>query len=117
MLAERGAMSVRGVALAFKIIDKNNNRLMDGEELDAGLRQRGVNLNPEQISVLLKYFDKDGSGQIDLNEFMVTIRGTINAARMSWINAAYDKLDKNKDGKVTLDDIAKIIDVTTLPEV
>lgn len=110
-------MSVRGVALAFKIIDKNNNRLMDGEELDAGLRQRGVNLNPEQISVLLKYFDKDGSGQIDLNEFMVTIRGTINAARMSWINAAYDKLDKNKDGKVTLDDIAKIIDVTTLPEV
>ena len=34
----------------------------------------GVNLNEEQVAVLLKYFDKDGSGQIDLNEFMVAIR-------------------------------------------
>ena len=39
-----------------------------------GLRQMGVNLNEEQVAVLLKYFDKDGSGQIDLNEFMVALR-------------------------------------------
>jgi len=66
----------------------------------------GVNLNEEQVTVLHKYFDKDGSGQINLSEFMVAIRGQMNAGRMSWVNAAYDKLDKNKDGKVTLDDIA-----------
>lgn len=41
----------------------------------------------------------------------------MNAARLSWVNAAYDKLDKNKDGKVTLDDIAKIVDVSNFPEV
>jgi Ca2+-binding EF-hand superfamily protein len=41
----------------------------------------------------------------------------MNSARLSWINAAYDKLDKNKDGQVTLDDIAKIIDISTFPEV
>jgi hypothetical protein len=29
MLAERGALMVRGVAQVFKIIDKNNNRLID----------------------------------------------------------------------------------------
>lgn len=117
MLAERGAMSVRGVAQNFAIIDKNNNRLIDAQELDVGLRQMGVNLNEEQVAVLLKHFDRDGSGQIDLNEFMVAIRGKMNAARMSWVNAAYDKLDKNKDGKVTLDDIAQIIDISVFPEV
>lgn len=41
----------------------------------------------------------------------------MNAARLSWVNAAYDKLDKNKDGKVTLDDIAKIVDISQFPEV
>lgn len=41
----------------------------------------------------------------------------MNAARLSWVSAAYDKLDKNKDGKVTLDDIAKIVDVSQFPEV
>ena len=38
------------------------------------MRQMGINLNQEQVSVLLGFFDKDGSGQIDLNEFMVAIR-------------------------------------------
>ena len=74
MLCERGALGVRGVAQVFKIIDKNNNRLIDSSELDTGLRQMGVNLNPEQVEALLKYFDRDGSGSIDLNEFMVAIR-------------------------------------------
>lgn len=46
----------------FKIIDKNNNRLIDQSELDVGLRQMGVNLVPEQVEALMKFFDKDGSG-------------------------------------------------------
>ena len=74
MLCERGALTVRGVAQVFSILDKNNNRQIDSQELDEGLRKMGVNLNPEQVTVLLNFFDKDGSGQIDLGEFMVAIR-------------------------------------------
>lgn len=77
MLCERGALSVRGCAQVFKILDKNNNRLIDSQELDAGLRDMGVNLVPEQVDCLLKYFDKDGSGQISLQEFMTKIRVSI----------------------------------------
>merc|ERR550514_2203034 len=77
----------------------------------------GVNLVPEQVDALMKFFDKDGSGAIDLTEFMVAIRGELNNARLSWVSAAYDKLDVNKDGKVTLEDIAKLIDVSAFPEV
>lgn len=117
MLCERGALSVRGCAQVFKILDKNNNRLIDSQELDAGLRDMGVNLVPEQVDCLLKYFDKDGSGQISLQEFMTKIRGDLNTARMSWVQAAYDKLDVTGDGKVTLEDIAKTIDISNFPEV
>lgn len=38
MLMGRGALSVRGCAQVFKILDKNNNRLIDPQELDEGLR-------------------------------------------------------------------------------
>ena len=41
----------------------------------------------------------------------------MNEDRLSWIRAAYDKLDVNKDGLVKLDDIAKIFDVSATPEV
>ena len=33
------------------------------------------------------------------------------------IKAAYEKLDVNKNGQVTLDEIAKVIDPTSWPEV
>ena len=72
--------------------------MIDSSELEQGLRQMGLNLVPDQVSALLGYFDKDGSGSIDLKEFMTNIRGDLNASRLSWVSAAYDKLDVNKDG-------------------
>jgi len=117
MLYERGSMSVRGVAQVFRILDKNNNRKIDAAELEGGLRQMGINLVEEQVGVLIKHFDNDKSGQINLTEFLTAIRGELNEDRLSWIKAAYDKLDVNKDGLVKLDDIAKIFDVSATPEV
>ena len=51
-------------------------------------------------------------GGIFLTRFFLPLQGDMNAARLSWVNAAYDKLDKNMDGRVTLDDIAKIVDIS-----
>lgn len=62
-------------------------------------------------------FDRDGSGGVDYNEFMSTIRGDIPSTRLTVIRRAYDKMDVNKDGKVTLDDIAKIYDISQNIEV
>ena len=36
---------------------------------------------------------------------------------MKYINMAYDKLDKNKDGRITLEDIAGTYDATKHPDV
>lgn len=61
---------------------------------------------------MVKFFDKDGSGSINFNEFLTAIRGQLNDMRTSYIREAYKKLDVNKDGLVKLDDIAKIYDVS-----
>ena len=49
--------------------------------------------------------------------FFCTLQGQLNEARKVWIKAAYDKLDVNKDGRVTLADIAQIYDASEHPEV
>ena len=41
----------------------------------------------------------------------------MNQTRISYIRKAYDKLDVNKDGQVTLDDIARMYDVSQHPDV
>jgi len=81
------------------------------------LRIIGINLNEEQCAALLKHFDKDGNGTINFNEFLIAIRGDLNASRTEWIKKAYAKLDVNGDGQVTLDDIAKLYDVSKHPEI
>lgn len=56
-------------------MDANKNRNLDVSELEGGLRLIGINLNEDQCAALLKHFDKDGSGTINFNEFLVAIRG------------------------------------------
>jgi len=41
----------------------------------------------------------------------------MNEARKVVVRAAYDKLDVNKDGRVTLGDVAKTFDVSSHPDV
>lgn len=45
------------------------------------------------------------------------IRGDLNAFRKGLINKAYDKLDKNKDGQVTIQDLELIYDVSHNPDI
>lgn len=55
---------------------------------------------------MLKYFDRNGDGNVDFNEFLRALKGDVNTFRKRYIKLAYDKLDVNKDGQVKLDDIA-----------
>ena len=58
----------------FKSLDNNKNKTLDASELENGLRDFGINLNGEQIDVLVKHFDKDGTKTISFNEFLQAIR-------------------------------------------
>ena len=116
-LKSRGAMMIRGIGRVFRILDNNRNRQLDKTELLWGLKDFDIHLSEEQIDVLVKHFDRDGTGTVDFDEFLVALRGDLNQFRLGFIKQAYDKLDVNKDGKVTLDDIAKLYDVSQHPDV
>ena len=116
-LKQRGAMMIRGIGRVFRILDNNRNKQLDKTELLWGLKDFDIHLSEEQVDVLVKHFDRDGSGTVNFDEFLVALRGELNAFRTGFIKQAYDKLDVNKDGKVTLDDIAKLYDVSQHPDV
>lgn len=110
-------MQIRGLGRVFRILDDNRNHQIDGNELMWGLKDFDIHLSEDQCAVLMKHFDRDGSGTISFDEMLRALRGDLNESRLGWIRMAYDKLDINKDGKVTLDDIAKIYDVSQHPDV
>lgn len=67
-------MTIRGLGQVFKALDNNKNKTLDAEELENGFRDFGINLNTQQVEVLVKHFDRDGSKTISFNEFLQAIR-------------------------------------------
>lgn len=116
-LVRRGSMMIRGIGRVFRILDDNRNRQLDKNELMWGLKDFDIHLDEPQVDALIKLFDRDNSKTINFDEFLRGLRGELNDSRLVWIRKAYNKLDINQDGKVTLDDIAKIYDVSLHPDV
>lgn len=116
-LKSRGAMAIRGIGRVFRILDDNRNRQLDAYELKNGLIDYQIHLSDEQVQVLIKHFDRDNNGTVNFDEFLRALRGDLSESRVGFIRQAYNKLDINGDGQVTLDDIARIYDVSQHPDV
>ena len=115
-LLERGSYGIRGLARIFKILDNDGGMKLDLKEFQDGLIDYGFSITDEQAKLLLTKFDTNKDGSIDFDEFLRCLRGEINKFREGYIRQAYNKLDVNKDGQVTLEDIAKLYDVSFHPD-
>lgn len=55
-------------------MDDDNSRTLDLKEFIKGLNDYGVLMEKNEALTLFQQFDRDGSGQIDFDEFLLTLR-------------------------------------------
>lgn len=60
----------------------------------------------------MKFYDTDGDGNISFEEFIRGLREPLNERRLKMVQKAYQQLDKDDSGKITLSDIFEVYDVT-----
>lgn len=117
-IASRGGLNgIRTLGRIMRTMDDNGNGKLDKYELEWGLRDYGMDLSGKDLERIMKAFDRDGDGQIDFNEMLRGIRGKLNKRRRGLILQAYDVLDKDSSGLVTIEDVAAIYDTSKHPEV
>lgn len=61
----------------FKDLDSDKSGDIDRDELGEGLRSVGIRLNFRQLISLMNMMDTDGSGTVNLHEFLVLISATM----------------------------------------
>ena len=100
-MAARGARTIRGLGRVFKCIDDSGNRKVDAQEFFVGLNECGCNLTKEETDALLAHYDTDKDGNVNFDEFLVMMRGSLNATRQAVVDAAFCKFDADGSGCVT----------------
>lgn len=117
-IAERGGMNgIRTLGRILRTMDDSGNGKLDRYELTWGLKDYGVAVTEKDMDVIMKAFDRNGDGQISFEELLRGIRGRLNKRRRNIILQAFDVLDKDKSGEVTIEDVAGVYDTSKHPEV
>jgi Ca2+-binding EF-hand superfamily protein len=108
---------IKGLQRTLMIMDDNGDKRLSKEEVKFGLRDYGIELNLRELDEIFGYFDKDGNGFVDITEFLVGIRGDLNERRKSMVKMAFDILDLDRSGFITVEEIAAKYDVSQDPKV
>ena len=75
-------------------MDDDRSRSLDFQEFKKGVRNYGMTMDVKEVQDMFHAFDRDGSGTIDFDEFLVKLRPPLSKARQSLIRKAFLKLDK-----------------------
>jgi Ca2+-binding EF-hand superfamily protein len=103
---QRGAVGIHGIGRLFRIADDNSDKAIDlKNELPKLIHDIGLQINKAEMDELILHFDKNHNGFVDYEEFLGALAPPINEKRILWVNKAFDKLDADKSGVVTVKDI------------
>jgi len=97
-------------------IDNDRSADLSLDEFELGIVNHNINLDKQEIEALFTQYDTNGNGRLDYNEFLVKLRPPLNKTRLNLIRIAFDKLDRLKDGYITVDDLKGVYNVKKNPK-
>ena len=112
-----GGGGIKGLQRVIAIMDDDGNKRLSKEELKTGLKDYGVELNIRELDDIFALFDRDRDGTIDVTEFLVAIKGPLNDRRKRLVKMAFDILDTDGSGEITINELAEKYDVSAHPGV
>lgn len=117
VLERGGSAGIHSLGRIFRLMDEDQNRRVNKEELSMGLERYGLYMSSNEVDELMKAIDKDGSGKMNYDEFLVAIRSQINKRRQKFVDMAFKVLDKNGSGTITIEDLTQVYNVNHDPDV
>ncbi|KAL0881885.1 hypothetical protein ABMA27_001653 [Loxostege sticticalis] len=109
----RGACGIMRLGRIFRKMHGNGSKQLNETEFVNMLKATGLELTHEDAIALFKRFEQDGT--ISLDEFMIHIRPPMSDARRAKVEQAFNKLDRDGNGVISIDDIRKVYSLTAHP--
>mmetsp|Transcript_146 Transcript_146/g.133 ORF Transcript_146/g.133 Transcript_146/m.133 type:complete len:142 (-) Transcript_146:35-460(-) len=81
------------------------------------MQENGVQLTKAEADALMQYFDTNGDGHINFDEFLVGVRGKANPKRQALIDKAFLKFDRDGNGCIEAADLKGVYNCSFHPKV
>ena len=89
-------------------MDDDGSKTISLPEFAKACRDFKVGISDENVPVLFDIFDVNRDGTLNIDEFLMAIRGELNDFRRGLIEKAFRKIDKDGNGVLELEDIKGI---------
>uniref|UniRef100_K3WWY2 EF-hand domain-containing protein n=1 Tax=Globisporangium ultimum (strain ATCC 200006 / CBS 805.95 / DAOM BR144) TaxID=431595 RepID=K3WWY2_GLOUD len=117
-LKAKGAHGFCGLSRKFRLMDDDGNGSLNVTEFRKAMKDMELqDLTDADLRLLFQYFDRDRSGSIDLNEFLVGVRDPLNERRVLFVREAFKRMDKDGNGLLEPSDIVEAYDASKHPDV
>lgn len=98
-------------------MDDNGNGSLEISEFWKAICDFRISISPEEARHLFDLFDINGDEMISYDELMRSVVGEMNTNRKAFVKRAFEKLDRNGNGVVELDDIKTFYNAKLHPDV
>ncbi|KAL0891933.1 hypothetical protein ABMA27_015174 [Loxostege sticticalis] len=110
-----GACGIMRLSRIFRRIHGDGDKHLNEHQFVNMLKKTALDFSEEDAKELFKRF-ANNSGYVSLDDFMIHIRPPMPDARRAKVEQAFNKLDRNGDGVISVEDIRKVYAVTSDPK-
>ena len=98
-------------------MDDDNSKSISLYEFTKACRDFKVGISEDNVPILFDAFDTNHDGTLNIDEFLMAIRGELNEYRTDLVVKAFRKIDKNGNGLLEIDDIKDLYNASKHPDV
>lgn len=116
-IKSRGARGIIGLQKLFAIMDDDGSKSISLYEFTKACKDFRVGINEENVPLIFDLFDTNRDGTLNVDEFLMAIRGELSEYRRSIIEQAFRKIDRDSNGALEVDDIRELYNAKSHPDV
>jgi len=116
-LHAKGVDVITSINKYFHSFDIDGSGQLDKVEFERFLTKIGMFLTTQELTVVFKNFDLNGDKQIHYIEFIEALRSEFNEKRVSVVKYAFQMLDTEGTGKLSLQDLVSKYNASAHPRV
>ncbi|CAA7389437.1 unnamed protein product [Spirodela intermedia] len=101
---------VEDIKEMFKLIDTDNDGIVNSEELKIGLAKHGSQLGESEVQMLIEAVDTNGKGNLDYGEFIAVYLHLQRVANDEHLRRAFAFFDKDGNGYIEPEELGEALE-------